>query len=524
MRDLRDYQKDGIEAIRQTIRQGVKRMVVQLPTGGGKTLMAAAIANGTLLKGNRLSFTCPRITLIDQTVESFFKDGICDVGVLQANHRMTNLSKPIQVCSIDTVRTRGFPDSKIVIFDEIHVMKKSHLTWMQECPDTIFIGLTATPGTRGMGRHFETMITVATMKELMEKGWLCGYRAFGVGYPDLTGLKTVAGDYEEGGLSERMSDKKLVGDVVDNWKKFHGSDRTLTFAVDRAHAKLIQERYEKAGIPAGYQDAYTKDDERRDIKKRFHDKSLPVVVSVGTLILGADWDCRCLQLCRPTKSRMMFVQIFGRGVRLGWPGSDQKDKLVFLDHTGTMEKELGYPEDIIFDRLDMGDKEKAPDRKPPLPKACSACGFIRPPRVATCPNCGFKATAVSGVEEVEGELVELTREPMKLQKKGAKRVWTMDEKAQFLAELKTYGLEHGYKPGWASRKYKDRFDVWPDWSIKDIAPAAAISTATSMWIRSQQIAWARSKKNPASHSGELDHRHDNHAPPQDDLFAPLELE
>ena len=66
MRELRDYQVTGLENLRQTIRQGVKRVVVQLPTGGGKTLCAATIAQGALQKKNKLAFTVPRISLIDQ--------------------------------------------------------------------------------------------------------------------------------------------------------------------------------------------------------------------------------------------------------------------------------------------------------------------------------------------------------------------------------------------------------------------------------------------------------------------------
>jgi DNA repair protein RadD len=106
MRELRDYQQQGIEALRQTIRQGVKRVVVQLPTGGGKTLCAATIANGVLSKGKKLAFVVPRLNLIDQALEEFYQEGIRDVGIVQAAHPLTDWSKPIQICSIDTVRSK----------------------------------------------------------------------------------------------------------------------------------------------------------------------------------------------------------------------------------------------------------------------------------------------------------------------------------------------------------------------------------------------------------------------------------
>src|SRR5208282_5722440 len=94
-----------------------------------------------------------------------------------------------------------------------------------------------------------------------------------------------------------------------------GKDKTLCFAVDCAHAQAIQRRFEEAGIAAGYQDARTPMDERREIKRRFHSGDFPVVVSVGTLTIGVDWDVRCISMCRPTRSEMLFVQIVGRGLR-----------------------------------------------------------------------------------------------------------------------------------------------------------------------------------------------------------------
>ena len=77
MRELRDYQIAGLEALRQSIRQGVKRIVVQLPTGGGKTLCAAAIANGAMRKNKRLAFCVPRIALVDQTYDCLLYTSRC---------------------------------------------------------------------------------------------------------------------------------------------------------------------------------------------------------------------------------------------------------------------------------------------------------------------------------------------------------------------------------------------------------------------------------------------------------------
>jgi hypothetical protein len=70
----------------------------------------------------------------------------------------------------------------------------------------------------------------------------------------------------------------------------------------------------------------------------------------------------------------------------------------------------------------------------------------------------------------------------------------MDDKARFLAELRCYCLRKGYKDGWASNKYREKFGVWPDNSLRDVPPAPTLSAKTASWIKSRQIAWAKSKR------------------------------
>lgn len=497
-RDLRPYQVQGLADIRATVAQGIKRLVVQLPTAGGKTLLSAAIVNGAQQKKNRVAFVVPRIALVDQTIEEYWKEGITNVGAVQASHQLTDWSKPIQVCSIQTVeRKQEFPDAKIIIFDECHEWRDGHRRWMEARPDAIFIALSATPWRKGLGDYFQTLIVVATIRDLMEQGYLSRYRAFGPDDPNLSGVRTVRGDYSESELSERLrNDGQLVADIVDTWKKLHGTDRTLLFAVDRAHAQVLQRRFEESGITCGYQDALTPDSERREIKRKFHTRELPVVVSVGTLILGVDWDCRCISFCRPTKSETLYIQAFGRGLRLAPPGADPKASLTFLDHSGTIGR-LGYPESIVHDRLykeseqEAKEKDEPAEVKEPTPKACPQCAFMMPRRKAVCPNCGHKAQIESGYIERDGELIELTPGAGTPKRGKGKREYTDAEKATFLAELKAYGLAHSRKPGWAAYSYKDKFGTWPDWSIKDIAPAEFAGAAVSMWVKSRNIAYAK---------------------------------
>src|SRR5215813_4131307 len=160
MTELRSYQAQALQAIRDSLMGGVRRLVVQAPTGSGKTLVAANIGQLAQRKGNRLVFVVPAISLIDQTIEMFYAEGIRDIGVIQADHPLTDWGKPIQIASIQTIRSRKtYPQAAVVIFDEVHQLHKEHIAWagrLDEHGKAIclpvwqnvpFIGLSATPWT-----------------------------------------------------------------------------------------------------------------------------------------------------------------------------------------------------------------------------------------------------------------------------------------------------------------------------------------------------------------------------------------
>jgi superfamily II DNA or RNA helicase len=495
-RELWDHQQNALVALRQSIGHGVKRIVLQAPTGAGKTLLSAAIVEGAQKKGNRMAFVVSSISLIDQTVEAFYSEGIRDIGVIQANHELTSWDKPVQVCSVQTLRRRGaYPEAQIVVIDECHVLHDFHKKWLLEpgWKDVPFIGLSATPWTKGLGKYFDSLLIAATTRELIDKGLLSKFRVFATGHPDLRDVKIVAGDYHEGELSDAMQAGTLTADIVRTWQEKWGKDKTLVFGVDCAHAKALQERFISAGVKAAYQDARTPDDERRAIRKGFHDGAYQVVCNVGTLTTGVDWDVRCLVLARPTRSEMLFVQIIGRALRTA-PG---KEHALILDHSDTTMR-MGFVTDIHHDGLDDGLPKAKAERRVRLPKECPSCQALRPKGHAACPHCGFKPEVVSGTIERDGELMEINPDAPVYQKKGASRNYTMAEKTRFLAQLKAYGLLHGRKPGWSAWSYKEKFGVWPDPSIKNTPPASMVDVEVKAWIKSRQIAFAKSRKNPAN--------------------------
>lgn len=495
-RPLRPHQATAIDLLRQSLAQGHRRPLLQAPTGWGKTIVAANIVNSAVAKGKRVVFCVPAIALIDQTLRAFWDDGVTEMGVIQANHPETDWSKPVQVASVQTLRLRSHPDADLVLIDEAHRWFDHYAKWMadpawQKVP---FIGLSATPWARGLGKHFDDLIISATTQELIDSGYLAPFRVFAPAHPDLAGVKTAINefgekDYQPKGLAEAMNKAPLVADIVETWINRGEGRPTLCFGVDRAHAKHIQQRFLAAGIPCGYQDAHTTSDERGEIRRLFHKGELKVVANVGTLTTGVDWDVRCIILARPTQSEMLFVQIIGRALRTA-PG---KADALILDHSDTHLR-LGFVTDIRHDKLDDGrPKGKAKEeRTEPLPKECPKCAFLRPAKVSVCPSCGFKPEVKSNVEVIDGELAELrskgkTKEaPVGFVKLHGRLI----SHAEFFAQLKRHCRERGYRDGWASNQFKEKVGKWPRFNV----PEMEISYEVASWIRSRQIAFAKSQR------------------------------
>ena len=484
---LRDYQTTAIENLRDVLISGSMRPVIQAPTGAGKTVIAAAIVKMAREKGKRVLFCVPSISLIDQTVDRFRQNGIWQVGVIQAQHELTDPSQPVQVCSIQTLARRTIPPADLVIVDECHVMFKLYDRWMNH-PDwqnIRFVGLTATPWAKGMGAtgRWDKLIIGTTTKELIDKKHLSDFKVYAPAHPDLTDVKMHLGDYELKSLAAAMNKGKLVADIISTWLE-RGQDRsTICFAVDRLHAKTIQKGFVEAGVNAEYMDAFTDLKERSEIVDRFQKGEVKIICNVGVLTTGFDADVRCIILARPTKSEILYVQMIGRGLRT----ADGKDHCLILDHSDTTIR-LGFVTDIHSDQLDDG-KPKKKEAKPRvlLPKECPKCSFVKPPLVKECPSCGFKGEAKGKMECEAGELYEITRGKGLVAGKASPA-----DMQRWFSDFVRYADLRGYKRGWAFHAFRDKFKMMPP-SWLTATPSPMISPDIASWIKSRNIRQAKSR-------------------------------
>src|ERR1700732_2231094 len=129
-RTLRLYQETALDLLRGSLRTGHRRPILQLPTGSGKTRIAAEIVLGSPSKERRAIFVVPRISLIEQTVAAFEREGIWNIGVLQGRHFRTNLNAPVQIASAQTLARRDIPKADVVVINECHLQYKSITEWI----------------------------------------------------------------------------------------------------------------------------------------------------------------------------------------------------------------------------------------------------------------------------------------------------------------------------------------------------------------------------------------------------------
>lgn len=480
-KELRPHQSNAIAMLRSSLARGNRRVVVQGPTGVGKTLIAAKIIEGALDKGNRVIFTAPAVSLIDQTVGAFEAEGISGIGVMQASHPRTNPLARVQVASVQTLARRDIPPAALVIVDECHIRAEVIEKLMAERPDVFFVGLSATPWAKGMARWWQDLVVPVTIRELIDAGYLSQFRVFAPDVPDMSGVKTVAGDYHEGQTATLMQGATITASVVETWLERGENRPTLLFGVNRAHARQLFEAFERAGVAAAYCDAYTDVVERQLIERRFRAGEVKVACSVRTLTTGIDWPVSCIVDAAPTKSEMLHVQKIGRGLRIN-PGTED---LVVLDHAGNSLR-LGLVTEIGHDALDDTEHgpQKARAKAERLPKECVSCGVLH--TGLTCPSCGHVRKPVAGVETVDGELIEITGKPKGL---------TREEKQAWWSGLLTIAAKRGRTRGWAAHTYLEKTGVWPkglaDWPGEP---------SPEMWnfVKFKDIRWAKRQERGAA--------------------------
>ena len=193
------------------------------------------------------------------------------------------------------------------------------LQWMADCPDVPFIGLSAPRRGRAAWANFTTTCSSPRRRaSLIDAGYLADFVAFAPSDPDLSSVSTGAdGDFKAGRVGRRDGRASITGDIVLNWLKRGENRPTIVFCVNRKHAQHVCERFVEAGVRGRVRWTATRRTmSRRRIFARFRSGETKVLCNVGVLTTGVDLPMSGASIdAQPTKSRILFVQKIGRGLR-----------------------------------------------------------------------------------------------------------------------------------------------------------------------------------------------------------------
>lgn len=334
--ELRPYQADLVRRTEEAL-DSYRRVMMQAPTGGGKTVMFAAMARDWHRQSKRVMLLVHRKELVNQAAMKFFKMGI-PYGVIAANYT-PQPSQYVQIASVQTAIRRKLPSRMdVIIIDEAHhATASSYRTIVNLYPEARILGVSATPcraDGSGFEKDFDHMVTGPQVSELIEQGYLVAPRVLAAPIrQDMNALKVKAGDYDNAELDALMNNRSMIGGLVDQWKKHADGMRTVTFAVNVEHSKAIVEAFTAAGVAAVHLDGTMDADTRDRIIRGFSTGQYVLMSNVGIVTEGFDVPAiECVQLARPTKSLSLYLQMVGRGLRT----LEGKDTAIILDHSNSV--------------------------------------------------------------------------------------------------------------------------------------------------------------------------------------------
>lgn len=436
------------------MQKGCKSILVQSPTGSGKTALTAHMLHTAASKGMRSLFVVHRRELIKQSTRTFalegVKHGIIAAGFFEDRRHL------IQLSSVQTLarRIHRYPEPSLIVWDECHHLAAG--SWekiFRALPGAYHIGLTATPTRldgRGLSVFFQEMIQGPSVSELISEGYLSPYKLYAPSNVSMDGIHTRMGDYEKTELSKAMDKPSITGNAIEHYKRLCPGRRAVVFCCSIQHSKHVVEEFSRNGISAAHVDGETLQEERDAAIEGFKEGSIKILSNVD--LFGEGFDVPSIEvaiLLRPTQSLGLYLQQVGRSLR---PYSG-KDRATILDHVGNWSRH-GLPDDLrewSLEGRSAGNGKKG-DAGIAV-KVCPKCFAAQKSGQPSCRYCGFVfMVEPRKITEREGNLAEVDIEAARIQ---ARR---QQGRAQTMQELYEIGKSRGMKNprGWAYFVFKSR--------------------------------------------------------------------
>lgn len=479
---LRDYQTRAVESAIAVLD---RNPILAMPTGSGKTVTGVALCNRVAA---RTLWVAHRRELIHQAAQAI-EDAGGRPGLILSGER-PDPSAPFQVASVQTLARRSLPEADLLVIDEAHhAAAKSYAPLTAKYPRRV--GLTATPfrldGKGLASAGFGEIVVGAYTDELCAAGILHAPTVYALPGPALDGVRKTAGDYNSSDLeSVATKDPRLVGNVIETWRKRANGKRTVVFAVGVDHARLLAQRFTAANVSCEVVTGKTPREERAATLQRLRLGATTVVVNC--MVLTEGWDLPALEvacMARPTASLNLHLQMIGRIMR----ASEGKDGCLLLDHAGNYSRH-GLVTDRVGYSLHDRAKKKPSDGATTL--ACPNCGKVIQRTENPCQSCGHRRVGTDRdmtPEETTDELLPIGHaDPFSARADHYRRMFI---KAQRIAAYRSGSLideDDTKAEAIAASMFHQRYGTWPcALGARLIDPAVAHETD---WL-SLRLRWER---------------------------------
>jgi DNA repair protein RadD len=441
---------DSVEELRGNYRAGVKRQVLVLATGGGKTVMFVYITKGAAAKGLRVLILTHRSEIMHQICATL-KAWEVPHCTLTAGRTIPS-GYQVMVASVQTLgrRLEGSPRPDFIIVDEFHhVAATSWFKVLAEYPNARLLGVTATPERldgKGLGDFAHKMVLGPKVQWLIDQGFLSRPRYFAaIRSVDVSAIRKTLGDFNKKEVSELMDRPSITGDAVDHYRRLAAGRTAIAFCTSIAHAQHVSDQFRGAGVSAEVIDGTMGEEQRQGILGRLRDGATKILVSVDLVSEGFDLPAvGAVILLRPTASLALHLQTIGRGLRPKPDGSD----VVVLDHVGNCTRHGLAEEDREWSLEGHAAKKRKAEAILET-KQCPKCYCIF--SGLKCPECGHvRESKAREIEQRDGELKEVTAEELR-----ARRMKRDEEAAcNSLADYQALGKKRGYASGWSWFRWK----------------------------------------------------------------------
>lgn len=359
--ELRPYQKESKAAVFEQWRSGIRRTLLVLPTGCGKTIVFAKITEDCVRNGDRVLILAHRGELLEQAADKIAKATGLGCATEKAEQSCLGSWFRITVGSVQSLmresRLKRFPEdyfNTIIIDEAHHCISDSYQRVLNHFPDAKVLGVTATPDRgdmKNLGQVFESLAYEYTLPKAIKEGYLSPIKAVTIPLQvDLTGVGIQSGDFKAGDLGTALD--PYLERIAEEMEKYCREKKTVVFLPLVKTSQKFRDILNVHGFRAAEVNGESQN--RAEILEDYASGKYNVLCN--SMLLTEGWDCPdvdCIAVLRPTKVRSLYCQMVGRGTRLA-PGKDHLLLLDFLWHTE--RHELCHPAHLICESEEVAQK------------------------------------------------------------------------------------------------------------------------------------------------------------------------